>query len=377
MMFDYLVVGNGMIGAAAGRYLSEQSAKVALVGPDEPKNWATHQGVFASHYDQGRITRILDSRLAWGEWAKASIAVYEDIEQRSGIRFYYPVGLVQAGPEGDYITAVSTVGKQLEATFTASTAEQFKSIYPALQFPAHCQCLLETGTAGYVNPRSLVAAQLKLATQQGATVIRQTVTAVQPTATHVNVQTDHGQTLQARKVLIAAGAYSNRLLEQKQPFILKPRTILLAEVSDSELERLANLPSIIYYDGALHKDVEGIYMLPPIRYPNGRYYLKIGGDLKGLVSPDSDEALLDWFHGQGNQREADGLRDVMEMIVPNLKADRFEQRPCVVTYTPDRYPLLDTILADQIYIAAGGCGAAAKSSNEIGRLAAMKVMAAD
>ncbi len=35
-MFDYLVIGKGLIGSVAARYLSQESNKVALIGSDEP-----------------------------------------------------------------------------------------------------------------------------------------------------------------------------------------------------------------------------------------------------------------------------------------------------------------------------------------------------
>jgi sarcosine oxidase len=44
--FDFIVVGKGMMGAAAARHLALSGAKVALIGPDEPTDWANHTGVF-------------------------------------------------------------------------------------------------------------------------------------------------------------------------------------------------------------------------------------------------------------------------------------------------------------------------------------------
>jgi sarcosine oxidase len=368
-MFDYLVIGKGLIGAAAARYLSEQAASVVLVGPDEPTDWATYQGVFASHYDQGRITRILDSNLVWGTLAKRSIAHYRSLETRSGICFYEPVGMAQAGPAGT-VAATAAVGNTLQADFASYSSEQLRTIHPALRFPAGFDCLLESGAAGYVNPRALVAAQVAVAQQQGVTVIRETVTAVSPHATHLDIHTDHGQRVQARKVLVAAGAYSNSLLPQPLGLIRKPRTILLAEVSGAELERLRNLPAVIYDHGRPDAAIDGIYMLPPIRYENGRFYLKIGGDLPDLVPADSDETVRDWFNQGGSQREANALRQVIEDILPGLKADSYHHKPCVVTYRLPKYPIIDTLLPNQLVVATAGCGAAAKSSDEIGRLAA-------
>ena len=61
-IFDVAVIGNGMIGAAASRYLSAAGLQVAAVGPSEPANWKTHEGAFASHYDEGRITPQLKTQ---------------------------------------------------------------------------------------------------------------------------------------------------------------------------------------------------------------------------------------------------------------------------------------------------------------------------
>ena len=368
-MFDYLVIGKGMIGSAAARYLSTSGESVALVGPDEPTDWATHQGVFSSHYDQGRITRILDGNLVWGTLAKRSIAQYRDLETRSGIDFYEPVGVVQVGPHGS-LAATTAVGSTLQADFASHSSKQFRAIHPAFHFPADCDCLLEGGVAGYVNPRLLVAAQVAVAQQQGATVIRETVTAVSAHPTHLDIHTDGGQRLQAKKVLVAAGAYSSGVLPQPLPLIRKPRTILLAEVSGAELERLRHIPAVIYYPGLPNSELVDTYMLPPIAYENGRFYLKIGGDMRDLVPADSDNTLRDWFNRGGSQREADALRQVMEAILPGLKADSYHHKPCVVSYREPKYPIIDTILPGQLVVATAGCGAAAKSSDEIGRLGA-------
>jgi sarcosine oxidase len=86
--FQYAIVGRGLTGAAAARHLAEQVGGVVLIGPDEPVDRASHDGVFASHYDEGRITRTIDPDETWARFANRSIARYRDIETRSGIGFY-------------------------------------------------------------------------------------------------------------------------------------------------------------------------------------------------------------------------------------------------------------------------------------------------
>ena len=96
--FSIIVIGNGLIGSAAARYLAGESDAVALLGPPEPSDWENHDGVFSSHYDEGRITRIMDSNPHWAEFAHRSIDEYPNIEKESGIRFFHPVGCLQ-GPQ--------------------------------------------------------------------------------------------------------------------------------------------------------------------------------------------------------------------------------------------------------------------------------------
>ena len=62
---EVAVVGLGLIGAGALRHLAAASIGAVGIGPAEPPELASHTGVFASHYDSGRITRKLDARFQW------------------------------------------------------------------------------------------------------------------------------------------------------------------------------------------------------------------------------------------------------------------------------------------------------------------------
>ena len=55
IVFDYAVIGAGLIGSAAAKYISETNPNTVLIGPSEPKDKGSHNGVFGSHYDEGRI----------------------------------------------------------------------------------------------------------------------------------------------------------------------------------------------------------------------------------------------------------------------------------------------------------------------------------
>ena len=97
--YQVAVIGRGMIGAAAARHLAEAGVHVVLIGAGEPADYATSTGPFASHYDQGRITRISSASPVWAELAARSIERYADMAARSGIEFHDARGLAQASTD--------------------------------------------------------------------------------------------------------------------------------------------------------------------------------------------------------------------------------------------------------------------------------------
>lgn len=374
-LFDVAVIGNGLIGSAATRYLSAAGLTVVGIGPGEPSDWKQHSGVFASHYDQGRITRVIDPDPLWARLGQRAMAAYAQLEAQSGIQFHQAASCLRVSPNpatpGDTLLQAEQVARELNASFTREReGEGLNEIFPFLCFPEGAHALWERGGAGYVNPRQLVQAQVTVAKQQGATIIPETVTAIQQDATGATVTTT-GQTFRARKVLLSAGAYSGWLLARPLDLRRKAVTVLLAELGPDEATRLRATPSIIYRLEN-HPVLASIYSLPPIRYPDGNTYLKIGGTLREPKYLQRAAAITEWFHTDGNPIEAEALREVLLAMLPGLAASTFQTKPCVVTYTAHDRPYIDQIDA-RIYVATGGCGAAAKSSNEIGRIAALLV----
>lgn len=97
--YEVAVIGLGLIGSAACRHLSLRfGSSVVGIGPAEPQDWGSHTGVFASHYDQARITRIVDRNDVWSKLAARSIASYKSIQDESGITFHHPVGSLRVTP---------------------------------------------------------------------------------------------------------------------------------------------------------------------------------------------------------------------------------------------------------------------------------------
>lgn len=371
--YRFIVIGCGMMGAAAARHLSTTEEGVALIGPNEPADSRTHEGVFASHYDEGRITRTIDPDPVWAALANRSIARYGEIEARSGIRFYHDVGCLMVAPSRStghrYVDNICKAADRLGVEAQVMPEEALSSRFPYFGFEPDCEGVFEASQAGHINPRALVAAQAKIARDQGVRRIEETVESVRDEDGLALVRTVEGRTYTAEKALLAAGGFSvaRSLLPEPLQMTVYGRTITFFEVLPDEAERYAGMPSLIYEprDPRRH-----IYMLPPLRYPDGRLYLKIGGDPDDVIL-DEDRKMRQWFRDGGRAEVRDHHVQIMESLVPWIDRRRVSMGACVVAKTPTGYPIISYTSSPRIAVLTGGCGTAAKSSDEIGRLGAL------
>ena len=387
-MYDIAVIGAGLMGSAALRHLALEfpQLRVCAIGPPEPADRKTHRGVFASHYDQGRITRVLDPSLMWGQMAQESIAQYPVIERASGIVFHHRAGCLRATDLPERIKEIDQCADRFEPPHARLDADGCREAHPYLRFSDDFVAWDEVGEAGYINPRQLVEAQLKAAADQGAHVIREIVDSLSSNGKGVTIRTrkppsvpptGQGEAIRARKVLLCAGGYSNTLLDANLDMRTKGHTILLAEVAPAEVARLRKMPAIISTFN--HADVSSLYMLPPVPYPDGKTYIKLGlsGNTDELPAPEpffdarrNDRELLDWFHTDGRADIAEAMKDALHRMIPGLRAESCHSVPCLITSTAHGNPYIDALDEGRIYVTTGGNGYAAKSSDAIGRLGA-------
>ncbi|MCO6185632.1 FAD-binding oxidoreductase [Rhizobium sp. L1K21] len=371
--FRFIVIGRGLMGSAAGKYLAENTDGVALVGPDEPQgDWAKHDGVFASHYDEGRITRSIDPDPLWARLAGRSIARYRDIEARSGVSFYQEKGALLTGPahgEGAYyIENAEAVASKLGLDVAVGGDDMLADRFPYFSLPEDTAAIFEPKAAGYISPRNLVKAQNVLAQKAGADIIPAVAVAVREQAGRAVVDLADGETLTADKVLVATGGFSimKGLLPQPLDMTVYARTVVFFELGEAETERLAGMPSMI--NKALEEH-ENTYMLPPIRYPDGKTYLKIGGDPEDIPLADG-KAVAEWFRTGPSGAVVDHLVGRMRALVRDLRAASIFAKPCVTSFSANGFPMIGWTASPHIAVMTAGAGASAKSSDEIGRLGA-------
>ena len=350
------IVGRGLIGSAAARHLAEGGHRVTLIGPDEPEVRTDWTGPFSSHPDEGRITRIVSNSPTWSTLAARSIARYQDLEARSGIKIHSPCGLATVLPNADEWLANGTACGSDARWIDADWLLESTGIRVGVSHPI----VWEGPPAGHINPRRMVAAQCRLAERAGAEIRTDVVTSLDELPS------------EADAVLLATGAWGSDLLGPKLDVERIPRTVLLAEMSDE-----GRIPSLILRDPPDDRLV-GIYWVPPVVFPDGRLYLKIGGEMQHAEAVAQDE-LTAWFHADGSAEEAGALQNSVRGLLPDTEVTSWRQTPCVYTGTPSGNPYIGWVegVDRRVAVAIGGNGSAGKSADEIGRLAAELVSAGE
>jgi glycine/D-amino acid oxidase-like deaminating enzyme len=361
---DVAVVGLGLVGAAALRHLTAAGQRCIGIGPTEPGDWSKHDGVFASHYDSGRLTRRLDKRREWAVLAGRAIDAYPEIEAKSGIAFHWPVGVMMADIDPGRVEAIITVAAALGVGFERFEAgESFGE--DRVSVPEGATVLREPPPGGFIDPRRMLAAQLAIARQQGADIVEEQLVGIAVAGSGWTLRTTRGTVIEAAQVMIAAGPHADELVGlPRTPLIdVVAETVVLARVSEAEQRRLADLPSIIV-DG--HDD--HLYIVPPTEYPDGHTYVKLGAtrhDQWVLSPPERRE----WMTGAQHAADLDWLHGLMMGVLPGLHADGWSTKPCLIPDTPTKLPYLE-ITEPGLVMAVGTNGYAAKSADAIGALAA-------
>ena len=370
---DFAVVGRGLMGTACAYYLAHAGCDVVFIGPDEPDDAPRHDGPFGSFHDAGRITRAIAHDPVWARLALRSIARYGALEQQSGISFFDPCGAMVAGPSAgpmaemaqDFLQCAALLGLGHQQIDGATVAAR----YPYFHLPKGSVAAFDP-LGGVIDPRAMRRAHEALAITAGARVIHAPVTSREPGL----LQLSDGTALQVGHVVLAMCGWSAMpgLGDARLAMQVYQRTILLAAVDDRQAAHLARMPSLIFVPDDRHTD---LYVLPPIRYPDGQRYIKIGGEATSPIATEAT-ALNAWFKTEGSQAAADILRGHLQALMPDLVITQTKTAACAVSFTATGHPYIGR-LDDDTTVLTGGNGAAAKCADDLGRLGAVAALGGD
>lgn len=368
-MYDLIIIGTGPIGAGAARHASATGANVAIIGPTEPHR-ASHT-VWSSHYDAARLTHRSARNVQLAQYALEAITNYRTIEAQSGIPFYTPCGTLSLSHDlgGFSYTAQRTAIEQaLDFRYVDYTPTAITHTFPMLSADLGYHGVYDGPPSGYIAPRAMVAAQLTCAQQQGATIVRDIVTQLTPRHDFVTVTTHDGLTLHAQRVIVAAGAYSGLcgLLPTPVPHTIKGETVTLGKVSAATAARMATMPSMMV--DCVSDVISDAYLTPPLQYPDGEWYFKLGSNSIHDLFFDTLPALQHWIKNGDMAATHQAQIALLKQLFAEVEWLDFTSLPCVITRTPDGVPSISNV-HPRVTAVVGCNGSLAKSGDTIGRVA--------
>jgi sarcosine oxidase len=88
-----------------------------------------------------------------------------------------------------------------------------------------------------------------------------------------------------------------------------------------------------------------------------------------MIAAESDADIARWFQGGGSEAETVALQATVRSLLPRSTISSWDHKPCVVTNTKTELPFIGFV-DERVIVALGASGSGAKSSDELGRLAA-------
>ncbi|HEV2999343.1 MAG TPA: FAD-dependent oxidoreductase [Solirubrobacteraceae bacterium] len=357
----HVVLGKGMFGAATARHLAASGDDVALVGPDEPADHASHRGVFGAHYDEGRIVSQLVADPLWIELVRASLAGMEELDpglvHRCGV-----VTAMRPPAAAELLMTAELVGEWLGVPMDALDPEARVRELPALRFDDEEAVVLER-EGGHFSPRRYVRAAVDRARALGAEVVCREARRLRRTPSGVEVELEGGGTVAGDAAVVAAGAFTPALLPVAPALRVKSETFLMGEAGDA--------PDLPCVGRDLASDALGeLYVLPPIPYPDGRRYVKVGANTLHDAWLDGRDEVAAWYRDGDGDRDLAALRGEAERLLAGVPISGWHTRRCAEAYTAHGRPYVDVLEPGRLVVATGGNGRSAQVADAIGGLAA-------
>ena len=234
--FDVIVVGGGVMGTSAARWLTTRGRDTLLLERFQLGHVRGSSGgptrIFRLTYDHPDYVRM--ARMALREWRA--------LEAEAGEPLMITTGGLDIGVDGrSSAEALAAAGEAYEYLSPEAVTER----WPAVRFPAGTEIFVQED-GGVCMAERTVRAQARLAAGGGATILEETaVERLTATGTGVEVITA-AETYRAPVAVVTAGPWAGPLL--REAGIELPLSASFEQVTYFTLEEPSPLPTIIDWD---------------------------------------------------------------------------------------------------------------------------------
>lgn len=336
-LFDAIVIGAGSMGSAAAYHLCKAGAKTLVI------EQFSRGHTFGSSHGNTRIIRLVYHKPFYTELMKSSYACWQDLERESGRKLLFTPGSIIIAPVGhEYVlaTRVSLDEAGIESEWLHE--EELASRLPQFRIEPNTMIALWQKDGGFLHASECVATHLDLAKEHGAEIREnaEVITVDWEASSPVVVCKD--QRYHAKKIVAAAGAWTEQLL----PNLGLPLTVTRQQVvyfKPKEKARFLPDQFPVFIDVTRPTSFYGV----PDFEGKG---VKVGVDGHGkefattLDSCDRapDSAYIDFVHEFVGERMPDAAGGVSHAEV------------CLYTETPDKDFIIDLHPNCQNLAIAGG-----------------------
>jgi sarcosine oxidase len=358
---EFVVIGAGLAGAATAWRLTQRGHQVVVLERTEPGN---HRG---SSHGSARIFRYAYSDQLYTDLVVRAKTGWDELQRRSGTTLITPTGCVDHGAlRNPRLLAANLAAAGVEHELLPPA--QAHDRWPQLAFTT--EVLWHPG-AGVLDAISTVRAMLDLAVASGNAQLRTTwtVSGIDAIAGGYRIRSEHGDTVEAANIVVAAGGWFPPLLADlalPSAFLnLFPQLQVRQEQAvhfpyrpaDPDGQPYPPWPTFIYKG----PDIE-TYGLPGGRdaefrgqkvaeFNGGRVIPSaLAGD--GIVDPAARARLVDYA----------------EQALPGVDPQPYAETTCLFTNTPTDDFVFDR--ADAITVVSACSGHGGKFAPLIGELAA-------
>lgn len=349
--FEYVVVGLGALGSATAYQLAKRGERVLGL-----EQFELGHARGASH----DTSRILRHSYHTPGYVRLTFAAYDDwaaLEHDSGEHLVTQVGGLDLFPPGaaipidDYATSMAACGVAYQTLDVADVATR----WPQFTLPAGTIALYQERGSIVPAARGTAAMQAQ-ARRHGAELRERTpVNAIEPVDGGVRVRID-GATYRARRVVVCADAWTNRVLDGVGPTL--PLTVTLEQVTyfgpdDATAYQPDRMPLWIWMDDPSY------YGFPCY----GEATVKAARDC-GEIEVTADDRPYD-----PDTLRLQELSDFMAATIPG-SGPAVRSKTCLYSLTPDRDFVLGAVPGCRSVLAGLGAAHAFKFAPTFGRLLA-------
>jgi sarcosine oxidase len=327
--FEYVVVGCGGIGSAAAYWLSREAGEEVLAL--EQFHLGHERG---GSEDHSRIIRLSYHAPEYTALTPHTFDAWAEVEEESGTRLVVKTGGLDLEPVGDepkYVTQYAGAMRAAGIPFAELSADEVMRRFPQFRLDESVRAVYQED-AGLVDAGRANATHVALARARGATVLDGTpVRGLRTVGDGVEVETDGG-TFSARRLVVAAGAWTNHALGHvgvEIPLTCTQEQVTYFRAPDLEEFTPGRFPIWIWHGGP----ESSFYGLPVYGAPGTKTGQDVGGD---VVTVDNRTF-------ETNERVLANVRRFLERYIPGSLGPELYTKTCLYDMPPDREFVLGTL----------------------------------